>query len=93
MCIAWKNRVAEVNFNHNIDEQKKVQSVNMDFMYLDFDMNFRYLDLMNIIRVQSGDIRTSVELYTSTLLYFDEQFDIIILFFNCDLYFLLYFSL
>ena len=52
MCIAWKNRVAEVNLNHNIDrgEQKKVQSVNMDFMYFDFDMDFRYLDLKNIKR-------------------------------------------
>ena len=50
MCIAWKNRVAEVNLNHNIEEQKKVQSVNMDFMYFDFDMDFRYLDLKNIKR-------------------------------------------
>ena len=48
MCIAWKNRVAQVNLNHNIEEQKKVQSVNMDFMYFDFDMYFRYLDLENI---------------------------------------------
>jgi len=48
MCIAWKNRVAEVNLNHNIDEQKKVQSVNMDFMYFDFDMDFKYLDLKSI---------------------------------------------
>ena len=50
MCIAWKNTVAEVNLNHNIEEQKKVQSVNMDFMYFDFDMDFRYLDLKNIKR-------------------------------------------
>ena len=50
MCIAWKNTVAEVNSNHNIEEQKKVQSVNMDFMYFDFDMDFRYLDLKNIKR-------------------------------------------
>ena len=45
MCIAWKNTVAEVNLNHNIEEQKKVQSVNMDFMNFDFDMDFKYLDL------------------------------------------------
>ena len=83
MCIAWKNRVAEVNLNHNIEEQKNVQTVNMDF---------RYLYLKNIKRfslVIYGDIRTSVEFYTSTLSYFDEQFDVTILFFKCDLYFLL----
>ena len=50
MCIAWKNRVAEVNLNHNIEEQKKVQSVDMDFMYFDFDMYLRYLDFKNIKR-------------------------------------------
>ena len=50
MCIAWKKRVVEVNLNHNIEEQKKVQSVNMDFMYFEFDMDLRYLDLKNIKR-------------------------------------------
>ena len=50
MCISWKNRVAEVNLNNNIEEQKKVQSVTMDFMYFDFDMDFSYLDLKNIKR-------------------------------------------
>ena len=50
MCIAWKNKVSEVNLTHNIEEQKQVQSVNMGLMYFDFDMDFRYLDLKNIKR-------------------------------------------